>query len=109
WGGTAAEVWTADYLIENDPFLLKRALVQPVSEYRPHESGVLWNSMIHPLVGYNLTAAFWYQGESNVGTYDGYDKLMKTLINSWRSAWNQDFPFYFVQIAPFQYNNPDQK
>ncbi len=107
WGGTAAEVWTPSYLIENDPFLLQRAKAQGANDWRPHNSGVLWNAMVHPFAGYNISAAFWYQGESNVGTWDGYDKLMKTMINSWRSAWNDDFPFYFVQIAPFQYNNKE--
>ncbi|WP_185215907.1 sialate O-acetylesterase [Sphingobacterium mizutaii] len=107
WGGTAAEVWTPSYLIDNDPFLLQRAKQQSANDWRPHNSGVLWNAMVHPFAGYNITAAFWYQGESNVGTWDGYDKLMKTMINSWRSAWNDDFPFYFVQIAPFQYNNKE--
>lgn len=107
WGGTTAEVWTPNYLINNDPFLLQRAKLQGENDWRPHNPGVLWNAMIHPFAGYNLTAAYWYQGESNVGTWDGYDKLMRSMISSWRSAWNQDFPFYFVQIAPFQYNNKE--
>lgn len=107
WGGTGAEVWTPNHLIVNDPFLLKYAKMQDINNYRPYEGGVLWNSMVHPYAGYNLTAAYWYQGESNVGYYPSYDKLMKTLIGSWRAAWNQEFPFYFVQIAPYAYNSKD--
>ncbi len=105
WGGTPAEVWTPSYLINHDPLLLEKSKMQGVSDYRPNQPGVLWNGMISPFVGYNLTAAFWYQGESNVGSWQGYDKLMKTMVNAWRSAWNHDFPFYFVQIAPYTYNN----
>lgn len=105
WGGTPAEVWTPAHLIDHDPFLKERAEMQLENPYRPHQAGVTWNSMIYPLVGYNLSAVFWYQGESNVGTWDGYDKLMRTMVSSWRAAWNTDVPFYFVQIAPFQYNN----
>lgn len=105
WGGTAAETWTPEHLIQHDLLLRENAEKQQANDYRPHRAGSTWNSMVHPLAGYNLSAAFWYQGESNVETWDGYDKLMKTLITSWRSAWNTDFPFYFVQIAPFQYNN----
>lgn len=26
------------------------------------------------------------------------------MIKDWREKWNYDFPFYYVQIAPFQYN-----
>src|SRR5690606_33312146 len=27
----------------------------------------------------------------------------KTMVGSWRKAWEADFPFYFVQIAPYTY------
>ena len=27
------------------------------------------------------------------------------MIDSWRKAWNKEFPFYFVQIAPYNYGN----
>ena len=26
------------------------------------------------------------------------------MIKDWREKWNYDFPFYYVQIAPYQYN-----
>ena len=28
------------------------------------------------------------------------------MINSWRSYWEDEFPFYYVQIAPFNYGTP---
>lgn len=105
WGGTPAEVWTPDYLIDNDPKLRQAAAKQEAAPYRPHQPGVLWNSMIHPLTPFAVSGFYWYQGESNVGTWPDYDKLMRTLITSWRTAWNAELPFYFVQIAPFAYNN----
>ena len=27
------------------------------------------------------------------------------MIDSWRKAWKKEFPFYFVQIAPYKYGN----
>ena len=27
------------------------------------------------------------------------------MIESWRAEWQKDFPFYFVEIAPFNYNS----
>ena len=66
----------------------------------------LYNGMIHPLVPFAIRGAIWYQGESNVHTGDGmtYCEKMKALIAGWREVWNQgDFPFYFVQLAPFKY------
>ncbi|MBU0640687.1 MAG: sialate O-acetylesterase [Planctomycetes bacterium] len=66
----------------------------------------LYNGMVHPLVPLALRGAIWYQGESNVHTDDGmmYFEKMKALIGGWREVWGQgDFPFYFVQLAPFKY------
>lgn len=66
---------------------------------------VLYNGMIHPLIPYTIKGAIWYQGESNVGRADQYLKLFPGMIEDWRSRWGNDFPFYFVQIAPFDYGN----
>ena len=64
----------------------------------------LYNGMIHPLVPFAIRGAIWYQGESNVGQGMQYTTRMKALIQGWRTVWGQgDFPFLFVQLAPFQY------
>lgn len=66
----------------------------------------LYNGMIHPLAPFAIRGAIWYQGESNVHTADGmlYFEKMKALVGGWRSVWGQgDFPFYYVQLAPFKY------
>lgn len=59
--------------------------------------------MIYPLVGYKIAGVYWYQGESNVSTWQGYELLFSSLIQSWRNAWGYEFPFYYVQIAPYDY------
>ncbi len=64
----------------------------------------LYNGMVHPLVPYAIRGALWYQGESNLRDGMRYHEKMKALINGWREVWGQgDFPFYFVQLAPFNY------
>ena len=69
---------------------------------------MLYNGMIHALVGYPIRGAIWYQGESNHTEGMLYFEKKKALINGWRTLWNQgNFPFYYVQIAPFQYGNED--
>jgi sialate O-acetylesterase len=66
----------------------------------------LYNSMIHPLIPFAIRGAIWYQGESNLADGMLYHEKMKALIGGWRKLWNQgDFPFYFVQLAPFRYEN----
>lgn len=64
----------------------------------------LYNGMIAPLIPYNIKGAIWYQGESNVGRAEEYKELFPTMIKNWREDWGiGDFPFYFVQIAPWNY------
>ena len=65
----------------------------------------LFNGMINPLIPYTIQGAIWYQGEANVGFEDEYKIVFRNMIEGWRSKWNNDFPFYFVQIAPFNYGD----
>jgi sialate O-acetylesterase len=58
--------------------------------------------MIHPIQPYGIAGAIWYQGESNAGRAYQYRTLFPLTIQSWRDTWGQgDFPFLFVQLAPF--------
>lgn len=62
----------------------------------------IYNAMIHPLIPFGIRGAIWYQGESNYADGMLYHDKMKALIGGWRTVWKQsDFPFYFVQLAPF--------
>ena len=70
-------------------------------------SGGLYNAMINPLIPYAIKGVIWYQGESNGGRGKQYQTLFPTLITDWRKNWNQgNFPFLFVQIAPFKSADP---
>ena len=89
----------------------KRPPRQPRKPNHPrddrHYPANLYNAMIAPLVPYSIRGAIWYQGESNVGRADQYHTIFPTMIKCWRDDWNQptnhDFPFYFVQLAPYTY------
>ncbi len=68
----------------------------------------IYNAMVHPIIPYAIRGVLWYQGEANNGEGMIYFEKMKALIGGWRSSWQQgDFPFYFVQLAPFQYKRPE--
>lgn len=104
WGGTPAEVWIEKSRIEKDPVLNMHKYSQHFDGW-PGAAGVLYNSMIAPIVPYGIAGAIWYQGESNCGNYPIYSLLMKTLIENWRADFKKDFPFYLVQIAPYDYGD----
>ena len=82
WGGSPIEPWT-------------------VTE---QGSGKMYNGMIAPIVNFPVTGTIWYQGETNVIQNNGlsYTGKMKDLIEGWRRVFdNENMPFYFVQIAPW--------
>lgn len=76
--------------------------------FNSHTPSVLYNGMLHPLKNMSIKGAIWYQGESNQTRAVQYRSIFPGMIESWRETWRQgDFPFYFVQIAPYDYG-PEQ-
>jgi len=104
WGGTPAEVWTPDTLVENNTALKEAAAKNVQSQWWPVNPGFTYNAMIAPIVNFNIAGTIWYQGESNRETSGTYSELINTMVGAWRKAWKNDFPFYYVQIAPFKYD-----
>jgi len=69
----------------------------------------IFNGMVAPIIPYRIKGVIWYQGESNSHKpkdYENYKYLFPLLIKNWRNDWQEgNFPFYWVQIAPFNYRN----
>jgi sialate O-acetylesterase len=109
WGGTAAEVWTPVDVIVKSPALNEAAKKLKEATLWPKLSGGSYNAMIYPITNFSIAGTIWYQGESNVGTNSTYFELFTKMMDSWRRAWKKNFPFYYVQIAPYPYggNNID--
>ena len=88
------------YLYDNDNIdFSKRPNVTNLS---PNSKSVLFNAMINPLVPYKIKGTIWYQGENNVVRFNEYETLFPALIEDWREKWDTNFPFYYVQIAPYE-------
>ncbi len=84
-----------------DPPPAPRAPVKPGED--PNAPSVLYNGMIAPLLPFAIKGVIWYQGESNAGKAEQYRSLFPKMIKNWRDDWKQgDFPFLFVQLAPYQ-------
>ena len=126
WGGTRIEPWTPatafaplpklkdiDALVSrsNAEYAAAVAKEGKAARHPLNNEGqptTLYNAMIQPLVPFAIRGAIWYQGESNHNEGPLYLEKMKALISGWRQVWGQgDFPFYYVQLAPFAYgDNP---
>ncbi len=104
WGGTSAEAWTPISGLEklNYEKEVDEATQLPQESDRKIPTR-LYNGMIHPLRNYTVKGVIWYQGESNRLRPEKYHDLFSTMISEWRSAFGHTFPFYFAQIAPFNY------
>jgi len=102
WGGTPVEIWMPEEVIQNNAILLESAKTRKEESYGPNQLGRAFNAMIYPMTNFKIAGVIWYQGESNVGSLV-YDKTFSALITSWRKLWKSEFPFYYVQIAPYKY------
>ena len=115
WGGTRIEPWTPTVGFESVESL--KPIAEQVKAQQAKPEGVkenagapmhLYNGMVHGVKPFAIRGALWYQGESNRGEGVAYEKKMHALINGWRSVWGQgDFPFLYVQLAPYKYGPTD--
>ncbi|HRI15154.1 MAG TPA: sialate O-acetylesterase [Verrucomicrobiota bacterium] len=72
---------------------------------QPWQPGELYAGMLANIIPYGIRGAIWYQGESNAGQAWQYRRLFADMIKNWRADWGQgDFPFYAVQLAPWDRN-----
>ncbi|WP_020528998.1 sialate O-acetylesterase [Flexithrix dorotheae] len=61
---------------------------------------LLYNAMVKPIIPFPAKGVIWYQGESNADYPELYNQLFPTMINDWRTKWNDPkMPFLFVQLA----------
>lgn len=101
WGASTIESWMdAQSLASFDNKPIPQKLPDSIPNRTPT---IMYNSMLHPYIGYSIKGVLWYQGEANRENANEYKALFTSMITAWRKQWQQnDFPFYFVQIAPFE-------
>lgn len=81
---------------------------RPTMPLTVNTATVLFNGMIYPLAGVPVSGVIWYQGEANVGRANQYVRLMHRLADSWHQTFRNDkLPFFYAQIAPWSYSEPD--
>lgn len=103
WGGSRIEAWMDETTLRQSG---KTEFPDKVPEKAAnHTPTLLYNGMIKPLVPFTARGFLWYQGESNVSDAHEYSDLFDRMIESWRNDFeNKDMPFYFAEIAPFDYH-----
>ncbi len=109
YGGAKVESWTPRELLETYPDVsLDPKDIEPMVHYlRPM---LMYNAMFVPIKDYTYKGILWYQGCSNVSTYQTYAERLEAMVKYWRDEIAiGDIPFYCVEIAPYEYGDPSEK
>lgn len=103
-GGTRVESWLNEASLKKytDEKLDTMSIVRN-SRY-DYERTLVWgNGTFAPVINSTIKGIIFYQGCGNVGYHTtDYAFRLSKLVEQWRSSFG-DVPFYFVQIAPFDY------
>jgi len=106
WSASAIESWIRP---ESNQRLGIAYPYDAPDDIEPASPSALYNGMIFPLHHYSIKGMIWYQGESNIAFASAYRQQLPAMIADWRALWGfGDIPFYFVQLAPFEYDLPEQ-
>lgn len=104
WGGSSCEAWMNRDWLKAFPQIELPASQETIKS-KNRTATVLYNGMLRPLIGASMRGVIWYQGEENVSRSGYYADLFSRMIKGWREEWKEgDFPFYYCQIAPYDYN-----
>ena len=111
WGGSTIEAWIDEPTIRgkfDGEFDLDFLSGTKLPEKQHQTPCTLFNGQVHPLIPFTFKGIIWYQGEANRKRPDQYIRLQKEYVAMMRNLFeNPEAPFYFVQIAPYRYDDPD--
>jgi sialate O-acetylesterase len=120
-GGSSCQAWTSRETLAADDSLNKKYLYSydtsavskeildtTITFEKVLRPTLFYNAMIYPLKNISLRGFLWYQGESNRNDGSLYTRLNIAMIKNWRALFAQgDLPFYYVQVAPYNWNQFD--
>ncbi len=86
------------------PWVRERAaknleLSKDPKQRHPYEPCYNYEAGISQIINTPIKGVLWYQGESDAHNVDLYAYNFEKLILSWREAWKEYLPFYFVQLS----------
>lgn len=120
-GGSSCQAWISRDSLTSDKALYEKYLFPYDTSSRSKEAldsvvtfekvvrpSLFYNAMIYPLRNIQFKGALWYQGESNRYDSSVYTRLCAAMIGNWRELFtNKNLPFYYVQVAPYNWQQND--
>ncbi|RQO68993.1 sialate O-acetylesterase [Pedobacter sp. KBW01] len=68
----------------------------------PYAPAYNYEAGISKLTDFPIKGVIWYQGESNAHNVELFSHEFPLLVKSWRAKWNDNFPFYYVQLSAIE-------
>lgn len=108
-GGSRVESWLTKENLEK--YTSEPTDSDGIVKFKPewdYQRALLWgNGTFNPILKYTVKGILFYQGCSNVGDPGNqYSERLKLLVDQWRTQFGcGEIPFYFVEIAPYHYDN----
>ena len=97
WGGSNIDAWIPKCGYDGCPASIQK-----------QQTPGMYNGMVAAFAPMAVRGMIWYQGEANRGRAEQYIRLQKAYVEMMRNIFEvPDAPFYFVQIAPYPYDDPD--
>lgn len=82
----------------------------PPVPLNPMSPTALYRSMIKAVCPYTLAGFLYYQGESDDDHPEPYYKMLRGLIDLWRTDWgNDELPFLIVQLPMHRYSADEDR
>ncbi len=111
-GGSRIECWMPEEVLAKEFPATDLSILHnddPVTNQTSTPS-VIWNAKVNPLTKYGIRGFLWYQGESNRDNADVYADLQAAYVRALRESFGggDAMPFYYVEIAPFNYEGADE-
>ncbi|MCC8168201.1 MAG: sialate O-acetylesterase [Clostridiales bacterium] len=82
-----------------DPYLAQ--VCDSLGPFHPYRPSGLYHTMLEKVAPYAARGVLWYQGESDSCHAEIYEEVFSDLIENWRQLWEDELPFFCVQLAPF--------
>ncbi|GHU99724.1 9-O-acetylesterase [Bacteroidia bacterium] len=112
WGGARIESFMDEASLKKIPGV-DIAQMAADAKNKPNRMPCnIYNGMISAIKGYTARGFLWYQGESNRHSHTTYAEMTQRMVELWRSDWGDSeakMPFYYVQIAPYDYPGEGEK
>ena len=108
-GASRVDAWTAPEYVNTEHYQeMQKVRHNDYHYYKFNHNSYLYNNKLLNIVPFTNSGVLWYQGESNRGNEESvyYAEMLRIMINNWRDIWNDNLPFYIVQLMPY-IDNPE--